>query len=141
MGHVEGRWLCPIHFKIGVGKARRSRVLLPKASSRFRRNGATTGASVATLGRTGTRCNKPRGLSAAVDRPHNLLLKGSSAVGEEPVQQTTTQETLVEASQLLEGLEQGTTIAAVHDLLLQASQQLAVTGLAKCQRHWLLQRR
>ena len=69
------RWLC---FKIGVGKARRSRVLLPKASSRFQRNEATTGTNVATLGRTGARCDKPRRLSAAVDRPHNLLLKGSS---------------------------------------------------------------
>jgi len=47
------------------------------------------------------------------------------------VQQTTTQETLVEASQLLEGLEPETTTAAVHDLLLLASQKLAVTGLAK----------
>ena len=47
------------------------------------------------------------------------------------MQQTTTQETLVEASQLLEGLEPEMTIAVVHDLLLQASQQLAVTGLAK----------
>ena len=40
------------------------------------------------------------------------------------MQQTTTQEMVVEASQLLEGLELETTIAAVHDLLLQATQQL-----------------
>ena len=39
---------------------------------------------------------------------NNLLLKASQQLGhslEEPVQQTTTQETLVEASQLLRGLE------------------------------------
>jgi len=47
------------------------------------------------------------------------------------MQQTTAQETVVEASQLLEGLEPEMTMAAVHDLLLLASQKLAGTGLAK----------
>ena len=133
---------------------------LRAVSDETRRNGATTGASVATLGNTGARCNKPRGLSAAVDRQHNLLLKGSSggaratdyytgnvggsfaaagiasypgSLGAPPKSLGT--------RLLLQGLEPGSTIAVVHDLLLQASQQLAVTGLAKCQRHWLLQRR
>ena len=68
--------------------------------------------------------------SRAVDRPHNFLLKGSS--GWRGARATDYYiGTLVEASQLLEGLEPETTIAVVHDLLLQASQQLAVTGLAK----------
>ena len=59
------------------------------------------------------------------------------------MQQTTTQETLVEASQLLEGLEPERTIAAVHDLLLQAFQQSqasswrndSVTGCASATHH------
>ena len=55
----------------------------------------------------------------------DLLLKASQQLehsSEEPVQQATTQETLVEASQLLQGLEPETP-AAIDDLLLQASQQ------------------
>ena len=53
---------------------------------------------------------------------YDLLLKALERSSEEPVQQATTQETLVEASQLLQGLEPETT-AAIDDLLLQSSQQ------------------
>ena len=43
------------------------------------------------------------------------------------MQPATTQETLAEASQLLQGLQPETT-AAIDDLLLQASQQLSFVG-------------
>ena len=121
-------WLCPIHFKIGIGKARCSRVLLPKASSFL-----TKRLVQVSLLSEGLEPDETSRTDAAVDRPHDLLLKGSNSwsIQEEPVQHTTTQETVVEALQLLEGLKPETTVAAVHDLLLQASQHLAVTGLAK----------
>ena len=51
----------------------------------------------------------------------DLLLKSSQQLecpSEEPVQQATIQKTVVEASQLLEGLELKTTTAVIHDLLL-----------------------
>ena len=56
-------------------------------------------------------------VSSTID---NLLLKASQQSErslEKPVQQVTTQETLVEASQLLQGLEPAT-IAVIDDLLL-----------------------
>ena len=56
-------------------------------------------------------------VSSTID---NLLLKASWQLErslEKPVQQVTTQEALVEASQLLQGLEPAT-IAVIDDLLL-----------------------
>ena len=114
-------WLCPIHFKIGVGKARRSRVLLPKASSFPTKRLA----QVTTLGRTGARCDKPRGcccrsIARFAAKEFQRLERSGGA-----------RATDYYTRNVGEGLEPETTIAAVHDLLLQASQQLAVTGLAK----------
>ncbi len=96
-------WLCPIQFKLGVGEEFEG----PFAEN-FEHSEETEGL-----------------LSQLLERLEpDLLLQASQRLersSKEHVKKAITEETLVEASQLLEGLESET--SAIDDLLVQASQQ------------------
>ncbi len=110
-------WLCPIQFKLGVGE---------EFEGLFAENFENSEETEGLLSQLLEGLEPETAAINDVVTIDDLILQASQQLersSEEPVKKAITQETLVEASQLLEGLESAINDAIViDDLQVQASQ-------------------